>query len=92
MRREENRVAHKSVGSKIKSLQAKRVDYKEQVLSVLQYKGLQCLWLRITFWINKLIKLLHRPKQERYDKPVMNFEILGVHKTQIMSVILFLKY
>lgn len=40
MRREENRIAHKSKGSKMKSLAAKRVDYKEQVLSCLQYKGL----------------------------------------------------
>lgn len=29
MRREENRVAHKSKGSKLKALQQKRVDYKE---------------------------------------------------------------
>ena len=32
------------------------------------------------------------PKQERYNKPVMNFELQGVQKIQIKSIILFLKY
>lgn len=36
--------------------------------------------------------MLHKPRQERYDKPVMNFELLGVQKMQIKSVVLFLKY
>ena len=32
------------------------------------------------------------PKQERYNKPSMNFELQGVQKLQIKSVILFLKF
>ena len=50
------------------------------------------MWLRMAFWVNKLINLLHMPRQERYDKPVMNFELLGIQKVQIKSLILFLKY
>lgn len=48
--------------------------------------------MRIAFWVNKCIQILHKPKQERYNKPVMNFELLGVHRMQIKSVVMFLKY
>lgn len=79
--------------AKLKSVKmSKKPDYKEQVLNTLQYKGLPSLWLRLAFWVNKCIQLIHRPKQERYDKPILNFEILGVHRMQIKSIILFLKY
>lgn len=71
----------KTMQAKLKSLrQTKKPDYKEQVLNCLQHKGKESLWLRIAFWVNKLVVLLHKPKQERYDKPVQNFELLGVHK------------
>ena len=50
------------------------------------------MWLRMAFWINKFVNILHMPKQERYNKPVMNFELQGVQKIQIKSIILFLKY
>lgn len=93
MRREENRMNNKSFAAKVKSLkQTKKADYKEQVLNCLQYKGLSSLWLRLAFWINKCVVLLHRPKQEMYNKPVMNFELVGIHKMHIKSVIMFLKY
>ena len=81
------------MAAKIKGMsRTKKADFKEQILACLQHKGLPSLWLRLAFWINKCVQLLHKPKQERYDKPVMNFELLGVHKMQIKSVILFLKY
>ena len=61
-------------------------------MQVLQHRGLHSMWLRMAFWINKFILILHMPRQERYNKPVMNFELQGVQKIQIKSVILFLKY
>ena len=70
----------------------RKPDFKTDVLNCLQYKGLSNLWLRIAFWINKCIQLLHKPTQERYDRPRLNFELLGVNKMHIKSVILFLKY
>ena len=83
----------KTMQAKIKSFkQTKKADYKEQVLNCLQYKGLSSMWLRLAFWINKCIVLLHKPRQARYDKPIMNFEMLGIHKMHIRSIILFLKY
>ena len=50
------------------------------------------MWLRISFWVNKFVHLLHTPRQERHDKPVVNFELLGTQKMQVKSIVLFLKY
>ena len=50
------------------------------------------MWLRISFWVNKFVNLLHMPRQERHDKPVVNFELLGTQKMQVKSIVLFLKY
>ena len=88
------KLASKNVPGKAgaKALLAKRAEYKEQVMQVLQHRGLHSLWLRMAFWVNKFIALLHMPRQERHDKPAMNFELLGIQKVQIKSLILFLKY
>ena len=61
-------------------------------MQVLQHRGLHSMWLRMAFWVNKFLGILHMPKQESYDKDVMKFELMGVQKLQIASVILFLKY
>lgn len=59
MRQQENRMNAKSIKAmqaKIKAVRmSKKPDYKEQVLSTLQYKGLPSLWLRLAFWVNKCI-------------------------------------
>ena len=81
-------------GPKAKALLAGQSskEHKERVMGVLQHRGLHSMWLRMAFWVNKFVRLLHMPKQEAYDKPVMNFELLGIQKVQIKSLILFLKY
>ena len=56
------KMANKNLGQKAKAQLAKKAEYKEQVMAVLQHRGLHSMWLRMAFWVNKLIHLLHMPK------------------------------
>ena len=93
MKRDEAKNAAKVLGFKNKfSNNTRKADYKEFVIQVMQHRGLNSLYLRIAFWINKLITIIYRPKQERHDKPQMNFELQGVQKLQLKNQVIFLKF
>lgn len=62
------------------------------MLSVLQHNNIHSLYLRITFWINKIAKLFNRPKRETQDYEALEFELQGVHKLHLKSVMVFLRY
>jgi hypothetical protein len=74
-----------------KQAKTKKVGYKETVHQVLMHSGMQSLYVRITFWINKFIKMLTMPKQESFNLMARDIELTGVHKLQLKSMVLFLK-
>jgi hypothetical protein len=81
MKKDEGRQGDRNQQSQKKLLKAVKVakaEYKEETMKVLQHRGLHSMWLRMQFWINKFLNILHMPKQQSYDKPVMNFELLGI--------------
>ena len=64
------------MAAKIKGMsRTKKADFKEQILACLQHKGLPSLWLRLAFWINKLINIINRDKQDKWNRPTLNFEL-----------------
>ena len=64
------------MAAKIKGMsRTKKADFKEQILACLQHKGLPSLWLRLAFWINKLINIINRDKQDKWNRPMLNFEL-----------------
>ena len=63
MRRDEGRNATlKNSLAKKNPLKVKKTDFKEMVMSTLNHRGLYSLYLRLTYWINKLMKLMFAPK------------------------------
>lgn len=61
MKKDETRMLLAMMAKK-NSMLIRRPDYKETVLNVIQHKGLHSLFLRLQYWINKLMKLLYTPK------------------------------
>jgi len=72
--------------------QNRKAEWKEQMLNILQHPNKHSLFLRITFWINKMVKLIYRPKRETEDHECLNFELQGVQKMQLKSIVIFLRY
>jgi len=72
--------------------QNRKAEWKEQMLNILQHPNKHSLFLRITFWINKMVKLIYRPKRETEDHESLNFELQGVQKMQLKSIVIFLRY
>lgn len=62
------------------------------MLNVLQHRGFHSLYLRLAFWINKLMKLMFQPRQTEYRKEPRSFEFQGFHTMQMKSIILFLRH
>lgn len=76
--------------TKKSQLNVRKADFKEQVLQVLQHKGLNSLALRLTFWINKMSKVINRPKQNLTDDLENQIEMPNLSKMRIKSMILFM--
>lgn len=72
--------------------QNRKAEWKEQMLNILQHPNKHSLFLRITFWINKMVKLIYRSKRETEDHESLNFELQGVQKMQLKSIVIFLRY
>lgn len=72
--------------------QNRKAEWKEQMLNILQHPNKHSLFLRITFWINKMVKLIYRHKRETEDHESLNFELQGVQKMQLKSIVIFLRY
>lgn len=74
LKRDEARMVNKNVASKQRALRmTKKPLFKETVIGVLQHRGMNSLWLRIAFWVNKLVSMIHRPHKERWDREPVNF-------------------
>ena len=58
----------------------------------MQHRGMHSVYLRIAFWVNKLLQLIHREKREKWSRPPINFELQGVQKKHLKSLIMFLKF
>jgi len=56
------------------------------------HSGLPALFVRITFWINKFIKVLNLPQQEEAHLHIRSVGLSGVNKMNLKSMILFLKH
>lgn len=61
MKKDETRMMMAMIAKKNQMI-IRRPDYKETVLNVIQHKGLHSLFLRLQYWINKLMKLLYTPQ------------------------------
>ena len=61
-------------------------------MGVLQFKGLASLYLRLQFWINKMMKLLYRRPREYGSNSEQVMSLPGVQRMRIKSLILFLKH
>jgi len=62
------------------------------VLNILQHKALESLFLRLQFWINKMMKLLYTPKQHYKEGARKVVEMPGIAKQRIKSIVLFLRH
>ena len=63
-KKEEARLSMKNLNAKKAALKTKKPEYKELMLNVLTHHGKHSLYLRITFWINKMMKQAFKPKRE----------------------------
>lgn len=75
-----------------KKTKINKPEYKEVFLKILQHNNKHSLFLRLTFWINKMVKLMFKSKQEGPGHETLNFDPQGVSKRQIKTVVIFLKY
>ena len=48
--------------------------------------------MRLQFWINKMMKLLHVPKRNYTDDITKGFELPGIHRMRIKNIIMFLRH
>ena len=81
-----------AAATKKSQLNVRKADFKEQVLQVLQHKGLNSLALRLTFWINKMSKVITRTKQGLFDPSTLEnqIELPNLSKMRIKSIMLFM--
>jgi len=82
----------KTINARAQAIRAKKPEYKELMLNVLQHSNRQSLYLRLTFWINKLIKLTFKPRKESAGYESLNFSVQGVSNMQVKSIVIFLRY
>ena len=61
---------------------------------MLQHKGLNSLSLRLSFWINKMSKIITRPRQNLHDDESLenHIELPNLSKMRIKSMILFMMH
>ena len=63
MKRDEGRnQTLKSGLSRKNPLRVRKTDFKEMIMNTLNHRGLHSLYLRLSYWINKLMKLMFAPK------------------------------
>lgn len=91
-KKEEAKQSMKTINARKQAMRAKKPEFKELMLNVLQHSNRHSLYLRLTFWINKLIKLMFKPRQESASHESLNFDLQGVSKMQVKSVVIFLRY
>lgn len=91
-KKEEARLQMKNLNAKKVALKTKKPEYKELMLNVLTHHGKHSLYLRITFWINKMMKQAFKSKRESLQHEQLNFDLQGVSKMQIKNIVLFLRY
>ena len=82
----------KTINARAQAIRAKKPEYKELMLNVLQHSNRHSLYLRLTFWINKLIKLTFKPKRESASHESLNFFVQGVSYMQVKSLVIFSRY
>jgi hypothetical protein len=91
-KKEEAKQSMKTINARAQAIRAKKPEYKELMLNVLQHSNRHSLYLRLTFWINKLIKLTFKPKRESASHESLNFSVQGVSNMQVKSLVIFLRY
>lgn len=68
----------------------KRPEYKDYVMEVLGQQSFYGIFLRIQFWINKIIRSLNDERKSDWQDKNIDFSLTGVQKMVMRNVILFL--
>lgn len=68
----------------------KRPEYRDYVMEVLGQQSFYGIFLRIQFWINKIIRALTDERRSDWQDKAVDFALTGVQKMVMRNVLLFL--
>jgi len=68
----------------------KRPEYKDYVMEVLGQQSFYGIFLRILFWVNKIIRSLGEERRSDWQDKGIDFSLTGAQKMVMRNVILYL--
>ena len=68
----------------------KRAEYKDFVMEVLGQQTFYGIYLRVQFWLNKIIRSLSEEKKTDWQDKTIDFNVTGVQKMIMKNVIIYL--
>ena len=77
-------------GAKAAKRTQKRPEYKDHVMEVLGQQTFYGIFLRIQFWINKIIRSLNDERKSDWQDKNIDFSLTGVQQMAMKNVILYL--
>ena len=68
----------------------KRPEFKDYVMEILGQQSFYGIFLRVNFWINKIVRSLNDERREDFHDKSIEFSLTGVQKMVMRNVILYL--